>query len=139
MYFTFNWFPLQENRREREIARAPIAHPSTGKSSDCTSKYWRVAPQHGRDRRTPAPPRSSPPKTDPPKTDLVLDLKLIGAAVLAIVLDRRSIPLFLDRRIWWIFFLLGFVSFVFIYWEMILYICLEAEKMWATSKIMCFL
>ena len=85
--------------------------------------------------RTPAPPRSSPPKTDPPKTDLVLDPKLICATVLAIVLDYRSISLSLDRWIWWIFFfLLGFVSFVFIYWEMILYICLEAEKMWVTSK-----
>ena len=32
-------------------------------------------------------------------------------------------------RIWWIFFL-GFVSFVFLYWGMILYICLAVEKMW---------
>ena len=48
---------------------------------------------------------------------------------------------------WWIwpdlmnFFWLGFV-FVFIYWEMILYICLEAEKMWENvrnKKKMCFL
>ena len=38
-------------------------------------------------------------------------------------------------RIWWIFFFfLGFVSFVFLCLEMILYICLEAEKMWATSR-----
>ena len=37
-------------------------------------------------------------------------------------------------RIWWFFFLLGFVSFVLIYWEMILYIYLEAEKMWTTNK-----
>ena len=40
---------------------------------------------------------------------------------------------------WWIlpdlmnFFWLGFVS-VFIYWEMVLYICLEAEKMWGTRR-----
>ena len=40
---------------------------------------------------------------------------------------------------WWIwldliiFFLLGFV-FVFIYWEMVLYICLETEKMWGTRR-----
>ena len=40
---------------------------------------------------------------------------------------------------WWIwpdlvnFFLLGFVS-VFIYWEMVLYICLEAKKMWGTRR-----
>ena len=31
------------------------------------------------------------------------------------------------------FFLLGFVS-VFIYWEIVLYICLEAEKMWGTRR-----
>ena len=37
-------------------------------------------------------------------------------------------------RIWLIFFFLGFVSFVFLCLEMILYICLEAEKMWATSR-----
>ena len=37
-------------------------------------------------------------------------------------------------RIWWIFFFLGFVSFGFMDWEMILYICLEAKKMWATSR-----
>ena len=122
----------QHNRRE---LRSPL--PSTSESSDRTSKHRRVAPQHQRDRRTLAPPRSSPPKTDPPKTDLVLDPKLICATILAIVLDYRSISLSLDRWIWWFFFffLLGFVSFVFIYWEMILYICLEAEKMWATSKI----
>ena len=41
-------------------------------------------------------------------------------------------------RIWWIFFLLGFVS-VFIYWEMVLYICLEAEKNVRNKKKMCFL
>ena len=35
--------------------------------------------------------------------------------------------------IWWIF-ILGFVSFVFLYWGMILYICLPAEKMWARSR-----
>ena len=32
------------------------------------------------------------------------------------------------------FFFLSFVSFVFLYWGMILYICLAAEKMWATSR-----
>ena len=37
-------------------------------------------------------------------------------------------------RIWWIFFFLSFVSFVFLYWGMILYICLAVEKMWATSS-----
>ena len=31
------------------------------------------------------------------------------------------------------FFLVGFVS-MFIYWEMVLYICLEAEKMWGTRR-----
>ena len=36
--------------------------------------------------------------------------------------------------IWWFFFFFGFVSFVFLYLEMILYICLEAKKMWATSR-----
>ena len=36
------------------------------------------------------------------------------------------------------FFWLGFVSFVFIYWEIVLYICLEAEKMWETSR-KCFI
>ena len=36
-------------------------------------------------------------------------------------------------RIWWIFFL-GFVYFVFLYWGMILYICLAVEKMWAISR-----
>ena len=36
-------------------------------------------------------------------------------------------------QIWWIF-CLGFVSFMFLCLEMILYIRLEAEKMWATSR-----
>ena len=36
---------------------------------------------------------------------------------------------FCINRIWWIFFL-GFVYFVFLYWGMILYICLAVEKMW---------
>ena len=121
----------QQNRRElrshiQATARASIAHPSTSKSFDRTSKHRRVAPLHRWDRRTPTPPRSSPPKTD-----LVLDPKIIYTAILAIVLDHHhSRPL--DLMIF--FFLLGFVSFVFIYWEMILYICLKAEKMWVISK-----
>ena len=41
-------------------------------------------------------------------------------------------------RIWWIFFL-DFVSFVFLYWGMILYICLTAEKMWTISRKCIFL
>ena len=90
----------QQNRRElrshiQATARASIAHPSTGKShpsigesSNRTSKHRRVAPQLRRDCRTPTLPKLSPPKTDPSKTDLVLNPKLIGAAVLAIVLDH---------------------------------------------------
>ena len=89
----------QQNRRE---LRSPL--PSTNESSDRTSKHRRVAPQHRRDSRTLAPPRSSPPKTVPPKTDLVLNPKLTCTAVLSIVFDRQSISLSLDRRIWWIFF-----------------------------------
>ena len=49
----------------------------------------------------------------------------------------RRLSLFLLLSIWpdlMNFFFLGFVSFVFLYWGMILYICLEAEKMWATSR-----
>ena len=47
MYFTFNWFPPQENRIEKRQElwlhnQAPVS-------------------------RTPVPARSSPPKTDPPK------------------------------------------------------------------------
>ena len=40
-------------------------------------------------------------------------------------------------RIWWIFFgwvLMNLTRFVFIYWEMVLYICLEVEKMWETRR-----
>ena len=84
----------QQNRRE---LRSPL--PSTNESSDRTSKHRRVAPQHRRDSRTLAPPRSSPPKTVPPKTDLVLNPKLTCTAVLSIVFDRQSISLSLDRRI----------------------------------------
>ena len=102
---------IEEREKQQELqlhiqapARAPIAYPSIGESSDHTSKHRRVAPQHWRDRRTLARPRSSPPKTYPPKTDLILDPKLIGTVVLAIVLDRQSISLSLNHRIWWIFF-----------------------------------
>ena len=48
-------------------------------------------------------------------------------------------------RIWWIFFgwvLMNLIGYVFIYWEMVLYICLETEKMWENvrnKKKMCFL
>ena len=38
---------------------SPIAHPSTGKSSDRTSKHRQVAPQHRRDRAT-NPPNDRP-------------------------------------------------------------------------------
>ena len=120
--FTSNHFRFLDMQRERERererreitpapARAPIAHPSTGKShpsiggsSNRTSKHRRVAPQLWQDCRTPTLPKLSPPKTDPSKTDLVLDPKLIGPTVLAIVLDRWSISLSLDCQIWWIFF-----------------------------------
>ena len=39
--------------------------------------------------------------------------------------------------IWWIFFcwvLMNLTRFVFIYWEMVLYIWLEAEKMWEIRR-----
>ena len=51
-------------------------------------------------------------------------------------------------RIWWIFFgwvlmnLMNLTGSVFIYWEIVLYICLGAEKMWENvrnNKKMCFL
>ena len=45
-----------------------------------------------------------------------------------------SLPSSLNLTRFYEFFLFGFIFFVFIYWEMILYICLEAEKMWATSR-----
>ena len=40
-------------------------------------------------------------------------------------------------QIWWIFFgwvLMNLTGSVFIYWEMVLYICLEAEKMWEIRR-----
>ena len=40
---------------------------------------------------------------------------------------KLSLSLSQFDRIWWMF-LFSFVSFVFIYWEMILYIYLEAEN-----------
>ena len=48
-------------------------------------------------------------------------------------------------RIWWIFFcwvLMNLTSSVFIYWEIVLYICLGVEKLWENvrnNKKMCFL
>ena len=48
-------------------------------------------------------------------------------------------------RIWWIFFgwvLMNLIGSMFIYWEIVLYICLGAEKMWENvrnNKKMCFL
>ena len=115
---TIDFHPRKIEERKRETTRALIAHPSTGESSDRTSKHRRVAPQHRRDCRTPAPPRSSPPKTDPPKTNLVLDPKLIDTAVLAIVLDhhRSRPPIYLSfpwlqDLINFFFFLVGFCFF----------------------------
>ena len=67
------------------------------------------------------------------RTDLSLSWS--GAAVLHWYWSI-SHSLFLLLSIWSDLmncFLLGFVS-VFIYWEMVLYICLEAEKMWGTSR-----
>ena len=53
-------------------------------------------------------------------------------------LDRTQSPLSLPSSLnltrFDEFFLFGFVSFVFIYWEMIFYTCLEAKKMWASSR-----
>ena len=40
-------------------------------------------------------------------------------------------------QIWWIFFgwvLMNLIGSVFIYWEMVLYICLETEKMWEIRR-----
>ena len=52
------------------------------------------------------------------------------------LVDSSRLSLFLLLSIWpdlMNFFWLGFVS-MFIYWEMVLYICLEAEKMWETRR-----
>ena len=111
---TINFHPKKIEEREREIAklaRASIAYPSIGESSDCTSKHQRVALQHRRDHRTPEPPRSSPPKTDPPKTDLLLDPKFICAAVLNHHRSRPSIVLSFPQSLdlmnffFWVLFL----------------------------------
>ena len=100
MYFTFNWFPPQENKREREIARAPIAHPSIDESHPSTGEI--VAPQRRLDRHH---PRSIHPKPISFST--------------AIILDHWSISLSLDRQIWWIFFC----------WVLFL-LCLSIEKLY---------
>ena len=54
-YFTLVFYlqliSTRENKREREIARAPIAHPSTDESHPSTSEI--VAPQHRLDHHHP--------------------------------------------------------------------------------------
>ena len=81
-----------------------------------------------------------------PPCDLASRLNLIASATrfrlrlcCAITpLDRTQSPLSLPSSLNLTDFdelvLLGFVSLVFIYWEIILYICLETEKMWENGS-----
>ena len=93
---------------------APRLHPSTSPANPEPRSRLRLC----RDR-TPGLHRDGTDRTD--HTEIAIE-KLLG----------------FDEFDWiWPdlmnFFWLGFVS-VFIYWEMVLYICLEAKKMWGTRR-----
>ena len=105
---------------------------------------WRQAPtaQPSQARQAPARfalrshPRITPIALRSHQDCTDLSLSQSSAAVLCWYWSI-SHSLFLLLSIWpdlMNFFWLGFVSFVFNYWEIVLYICLEAEKMWETSK-----
>ena len=156
--FTSNHFWTHAQReKEREIAprsryELRAQSPSTSHHSTSTSNPTQVAPF---DFASKPRAQDRTPSTSPTSHTFVF------AEIAPITL--RSHPRIAPRRhrlhrshwdrnwemvgFWWIwpdlmnFFWLGFVS-TFIYWEMVLYICLEAEKMWENvknNKKMCFL
>ena len=127
--FHFKPFPDSRTKRERErespdhsLDRAPIWRPKELQSDDhkpVSSHHATLAPIHT--------------STNQAK------------------INSNAARSCLYRVIWWIFFsgfcftcvsiwpnlmnfFLGFVSFVFLYWGMILYICLAAEKMYSISR-----
>ena len=73
--------------------------------------------------------QSPPPRILPPPRDLASADSRLNPVASLFLPSSLNLTGFVE-----IFFLLGFVFVVFIYWEMILYICLKAEKMWATSR-----
>ena len=121
---------IEEREKQQELrlhiqapTRAPIAHPSTGESHPSTGEI--VTPQHRLDRHHPRPIHPKP---------ISFSTQSSSASLFSPSFSTADLSLFPSTTRFNEFFLLGFVSFVFIYWKMILYICLEVEKMWATSK-----
>ena len=124
------------------------------------SHHSRQAQVEGRRELSPMKPRSSPRPMAPPvwsrRSNLspIWSRRLSSSIVLKPIsnesglivlrlhrvispLDRTQSPLSLPSSLnltEFDDFFLGFVSFVFLCLEMILYICLEAEKMWATNR-----
>ena len=136
--FHFKPFPDSRAKREKEPSTStlsiyepitpstlPTSHPSISPTSHAFN-FTEIAPKD----RTPSTSHLS---TSP--TSHAFDFTKVAPRRLWSHWDRNWEMV----GFWWIwpnlmnFFLLGFVS-VFIYWEMVLYICLEAEKMWGTKR-----
>ena len=125
--FHFKPFPDSHAKREREREREP--NPQTELQSDDHSSArprpsFRPTTTDRADRTAPIKQRSH--RADCSTAPIATPCRSQHCALLSSFFSQFD-------RIWWIFFL-GFVSFVFLYWGMILYICLAAEKMWVTSK-----
>ena len=124
-------------RRERERKkREPIAGDPRASTLPATQRLRATNP----DRRSTLYPLTSPANPEPKsnlrlRRDCTQGSHWDGTNRIEIAIEKW---LGFDEfgQIWpdlMNFFWLGFVS-VFIYWEMVLYICLEAEKMWGTRR-----
>ena len=114
--------------------QAPVAQPSQAPTRFTLRSHPRIAPRSHRSHQSHRLYWERTPGSHRDCTNHSLSQS--GAVVLRWYWSI-SYSLFLLLPIWldlMNFFWLGFVSFVFIYWEMVLYICLEAEKMWETSR-----
>ena len=131
----------REEEEEEERAQISVNPHSIGL---ITPRHTSADPHQRRPTPTPIKQRSTPtpiasrqltlaPITDPHQCLSLFLLLSIWPDLMIFFPEFCFFCVSLYDRIWWIFFL-GFVSIVFLYWGMILYIRLVAEKMWATSR-----
>ena len=124
--FTSNHFrTLAQREREREspdhsLDRAPIWRPKELQSDDhkpVSSRHTSANPHEHQSNKDQLQRRSILPLS----CDLMNFFSRFCFTCVSIWSDLMN-------------FFLSFVSFVFLYWGMILYICLAAEKMYSTSR-----
>ena len=120
--FTSNHFRTHTQRERERERESPVLRPSSNLTTIAAHRSQHCVDRSAALHRA---NRSIAPRTVSIATKI---------ALLPRTAAHFSLPSSLNLTGFDEFFFLGFVSFVFLYWGMILYICLAAKKMWSTSR-----